>query len=60
MLATNLIGRKINQFAGAESTIVAIFVDRGEIKGVAENPDHMLFEFDISGMTLIPEPEEDS
>ena len=59
MLVTNLLGRKITQYGDAISTIVAIYVDRGETQGLAENPDHALFEFHLNGVTLLPVEEEE-
>ena len=41
---TNLLGREIKQqYSGASGTIVAVFLDRGELWLAVENPDGVLY-----------------
>lgn len=52
-MITSLLGRKVQNHYGAESgTIVVVYLERGEIGLVVENPDNKLWTTNINSVTL--------
>ena len=55
MLVTNLLGRKVKLYSGGENTIVAVYLDRGELVFVAENSNGGLWTTNMQSFNLLPE-----
>lgn len=51
-MITNLLGRKVEPGYGGDGTIVAVYIDRGEVKVLIENPDNGLWETGATSLRL--------